>query len=63
MSNEASPGGYVVVLFGDKADGWCTLSRCPLGIARWFPTPDSAERYVESVPESFEPHILLVDRR
>jgi hypothetical protein len=54
--------GYVVVLFGDKADGWCTLVRCPLGAAEWFPTEPAARDYCASIPAGFEPHILSIRR-
>ncbi|MES2343830.1 MAG: hypothetical protein V4597_19345 [Pseudomonadota bacterium] len=58
--NPAGPGGYVVVLFGDPAEAWCTLCRCPLGTAQWFPTQTKAAEYAGSVPAGFVPHILLV---
>lgn len=59
----AGSGGFVVVLFGDKADGWCTLEHCPLGSAEWFPTSSEARKYADSVPAGFQPHILIVSRR
>lgn len=55
--------GYVVVLFGSKADGWCTLSRCPLGSAEWFRTEEEARAYCDTVPSGLEPHILSVRTR
>lgn len=57
-----APGGYVVVLFGSDADGWCSLNKCPMGHVRWFADEDQARRYADSMPEAFEPHILLVER-
>lgn len=55
--------GYVVVLFGGSADGWCSLGKCPMGSVEWFPTTDAARRYADSVPEGFEPHILRVSTK
>jgi len=52
--------GYVVVLFGGKADSWCTLDHCPLGTAEWFSTSAEAKAYAETVPEGFQPHVLSV---
>ena len=62
MTSTDDPDGYVVVLFGSKADGYCTLTRCPLGSAEWFPTRDEATAYCETLPYGFEPHILSVTR-
>lgn len=52
--------GYVVVLFGDMADGWCALARCPLGTAEWFATRESAAMYCDTIPAGLQPHILSV---
>ena len=52
--------GYVVVLFGGKAEGYCTMDHCPLGTVEWFPTSDAAKAYAETVPEGLQPHILSV---
>lgn len=54
--------GYVVVLFGNKADGWCTLSQCPVGIAEWFPTSEAAHAYSDTLSVGFQPHVLMVKR-
>ena len=57
------PEGYVVVLFGGEADGWCTLNKCPLGTVEWFPTRQDAAQYCDTLPEGFEPHILSIAGR
>lgn len=50
---------HIVVLFGGPAgDGPCRLSHCPLGTAEVFTSRALAERYAETVPAEFEPHIL-----
>lgn len=54
------PGGYVMVLFGEPAEDWCTLPRCPLGTAQWFPDRAAAAEYARSVPTAFEPHLVAV---
>lgn len=54
--------GWVVVLFGEPADGWCSLSECPLGTAEWFPTREDADRFCAGVPEGMQPHMLIVAR-
>lgn len=58
--SDNGPGGYVVVLFGSEADGWCSLNKCPMGLVEWFPTREEARVYADSMPEAFEPHILSV---
>jgi hypothetical protein len=60
--SDNGPGGYVVVLFGGDADGWCSLNKCPMGLVEWFPTRAEARAYADSTPESFEAHILSVSR-
>lgn len=62
-SEETSPGGHVVVLFGSAADEWCSLNKCPMGLVRWFADHDEARRYAETVPDGYEPHVLTVDPR
>jgi hypothetical protein len=52
--------GVVVVLFGSRADDWCDLERCPLGTAAWFPDRTAAAAYCKTMPEAFQPHILIV---
>jgi hypothetical protein len=52
--------GYVVVLFGGAADGWCTLGKCPMSPVEWFPTEEAARAYADWVPKGFEPHILHI---
>lgn len=54
----SGPGGYVVVLFGDPAEQWCTLGRCPLGTAQWFPDRAKAAEYASRVPAGFDPHLI-----
>lgn len=54
--------GYVVVLFGSSADGWCGLNRCPMGLTAWFPTRQGAEQYMARMPKWTEPHVLSVLR-
>lgn len=63
MAKTESPGGYVVVLFGSPADGWCSLNKCPMAPVKWFETKNEARLYANEVPETFEPHILSVVRR
>lgn len=57
-----SPGGYVVVSFTGDSDGWCTLTRCPMGTVDWFPTREAGRKYMDTLPDGFEPHILSVHR-
>jgi hypothetical protein len=52
--------GYVVVLFGSSAEGWCSLNKCPMGLASWFPTRQGAEEYSSRMPGWTQPHILSV---
>ncbi len=61
MIDTKDASGYVVVLFGDAPEGWCNLTRCPQGIATWFPTSGEAHAYCETVPTGFEPHVLTVE--
>lgn len=61
MTASESPGGHVVVLFGSEADGYCTLSQCPMGSVQWFADKDEARRYADSMPDGFQPHILRVE--
>lgn len=56
-----SPGGYVVVLFGDGVEG-CPLSHCPMGSVEWFRTKEQADDHCKRMPAAFEPHILIVHR-
>lgn len=58
---ESGPGGYVVVSFGSEADRWCSLNKCPMGLVQWFPTREEGKRYADSLPDAFEPHILMVE--
>lgn len=57
--------GVVVVLFGfDPGNDHrpCNLTRCPMGTAHWFPNREAAASYCDTVPDAFEPHILIVER-
>lgn len=53
--------GVVVVLFGSNEG--CSLTRCPIGFAEWFPDRDRAAAYCATVPVDMEPHILRVVER
>jgi hypothetical protein len=57
---DKGPGGYVVVLFGHEAEGWCPLNKCPMGQVEWFSSKSEARTYADTMPDGFEPHILSV---
>ena len=52
--------GYVVILFGGSSGEWCSLNKCPMGSAEWFPTNEEARDYMSTLPEWTEPHLILV---
>lgn len=53
-------GGYIVVTFGGAADGWCTLSHCPMSAYGPFATNDKAQAFMGTLPEWQQPHALLL---
>lgn len=53
-------GGYVVVVFGGPADGWCDLNRCPMYAVGPFDTSEQAHAACEGFPEWQMPHVLRV---
>lgn len=50
--------GYVVVLFGGSADGWCDLNRCPMYAIGPYLTSEDAHAAAEDQPAWTQPHIL-----
>lgn len=54
--------GYVVVLFGGAAEGWCDLNHCPMEAVGPFDTGDQARQEAARFPDGFRAHVLtLID--